>query len=85
VRVMLSKDGGAAQVTDLNPSTRGGEGSTSSPSPSPYAVLTKKSGLYYAVFLKTAIGSESYRGTVFCKTSRGGLLNPQNFKKIQDQ
>lgn len=83
MRVMLAKGGAAAQVTDVDPAPAG-EGLASPPSPSPYAVLVKGSGLYYAVFLKTASGRENYRGSVDCRTAEGMSLIPEHLTNVRD-
>lgn len=71
VRLMLIQGGLVCQTED------GGEDNLTTPSPSCALTGGVSSLFYYAVFFKTAPGTESYNGFLSCfNPQTGGVFNP---------
>lgn len=89
LKTQLRKGHRAALQEDVFPTETKGEGSAQSPSPSRYAVLSRRDGVYVVLFYTTVLGQtpvtggqtnvspEVYRGSVDCVLSGGSVHHPR--------
>lgn len=91
MRAQLRKDHRATFQEDVIPKETKGEGSAQSPSPSRYAKLSRRDGVYVVLFYTTDLGREKrnvthevYRGSGGCVLANGSVRDPV-LEKTQDQ